>query len=668
MQNNSLKVDKRKGFTLLFKFMVVLVSIVSSAAVAAADTPDLFGRATGLDSPSLSPSGQYLAVECAPKGAPAVCIFDLLGKSENRLVPIGGGYRLQGHYWPNDDYLIIDVSQFESIQTSRGQKEYDFKRALSYDLRSGEASLLLRDEYGAVDTQGVVSVLPDDDENVLIVTVAPNTARSSSSLGSVIPDEGGTAWTLASFRTNLKTGKSRRRDTFPPAVERVWFDVAGNEIARRVRTDKRSDQVELRSGNKILKTFSTAGVSEFDVYGLDAATGKLIVFNDLGEQDGLYYMSLETGEMEPITLDGQRVGRASGIRDSYTRAIVGFRYFDGLPVQYFIDLELKSAHAALTSALPGKRVSLVSWNRAKTKIAVTAQSPGRPADHYVYDRTSGQLGSVGSSASHMAGQPTGAVSAQTVKMRDGLEIEVILTLPPGKSVSDGPFPTILMPHGGPESRDGLDYEWWTQAYAAEGYAVLQPNFRGSDGYGQALRNAGFGEFGGKMIDDIVDTGAWAVEQRLAKDGKYCAVGASYGGYAALMMGLRDTGRTACVVSVNGVSDPFRMIAQYDVESETHEYWERYIGSNRYSGGAERAAVSPLERAGEFAVPVMLLFGEEDLIVPTDQSLQMAQALEGHAGLEVASLGAEDHNLRTSDVRNKVLTRTLAFLEKNHPAK
>ncbi|WP_300377145.1 prolyl oligopeptidase family serine peptidase [Henriciella sp.] len=650
------------------RYLGLLVPAALSVMAATADTPDMFGRATGLDAPSLSPSGQYLAVECAPEGAPAVCIFDLLGKSESRFIPISADYRLQGQYWPNNDYLIINVSQFESVQTGNGQKEYDFQRALSYELSSGEVSLLLRDEYGALDTQSVVSVLPDDDRNVLIMTVAANAARSSSSLGSVIPDQGGTSWTLTTFKTNLKTGKSRRRDSFPPAVMSVWFDVEGNEVARLVYPDKRTDQAELRSGDRVLKSFNTTGVAEFHVYGLDAATDKLVVFNDIGDKDGLYYMSRQTGELEPIILDGKEVGRASSIRDSYTRSIVGFHYFDGLPVQYFIDPQLKAAHEAMKTALPDKRVSLVSWNRDKTKIAVSAQSPGRPADHYVFDRTSGQLGSVGSSASHMVNQPTGTVTGLDITTRDGLDVEVIATLPPGKSMADGPFPTIIMPHGGPEQRDGLGYDWWTQAYAAEGYLVLQPNFRGSSGYGQAFRNAGFGEFGGKMIDDIVDTGAWAVEQGLAKDRQYCVIGASYGGYAALMMGLRDAGRTACVASVNGVSDPFRLIAQYEVDSETHEYWERYIGSNRYSSDVERNTVSPLQRAGEYDIPIMLIYGEEDLVVPADQSLQMARALDGRVVLETASLGAEDHNLRTSDARNTVLTRTLAFLDENHPAR
>ena len=247
-------------------------------------------------------------------------------------------------------------------------------------------------------------------------------------------------------------------------------------------------------------------------------------------------------------------------------------------------------------------------------------------------------------------------------------MEVFLTLPPGKALADGPFPTVIMPHGGPEARDGFGYDWWAQALAAEGYLVIQPNFRGSSGYGQAFRNAGFGAFGGKMIDDIADAGAWAVDQGLVASGAYCVAGASYGGYAALMMGLNDAARSQCLISVNGVTEPFAQVAAFADGSETADYWERYIGMNRYTSDEERAVISPVARAGEITQPVLLLYGEQDLVVPTAQARLLTDRLEGKAGFRSVSLGKSDHYLATSDVRNQVLTETIAFLNEHHPAR
>ncbi|MEQ9315383.1 MAG: prolyl oligopeptidase family serine peptidase [Henriciella sp.] len=634
---------------------------------AAADTPSTFGRADGLSQPSLSPSGNLLAVECAPQGAPAVCIFDIVKGGDSIFIPIGSGYRLQRFYWANENFLLINVSQYQSLQTVEGQQQYDFQRTISYDIEKKSASLLMKDEGNLLDTQNVVSVLPDDDQNVLVEIYVYVASNASGGIGSIMPEDREGGWTLSTHKANLRTGKARKQKTFGSATLDAWYDKEGDVVAELVKS-KSSDRVELKHDRKTLYSYSTEGVTELFVYDYDEATGKLVVFRDVGDQDGLYYMSLDDGTLEPISIDGSIAGRAEPIEDTYTRGIVGFRYFDGLDQQVFIDPVLKGVHAQLSGALPDKRVNLVSWNAAKTKIAISATSPGRPADFYVFDKAAGQLGPVGNAASHLVEATVGAVSAETIAARDGLQMEVIVTLPPGKTKADGPFPTLIMPHGGPESRDGLEFDWQAQAYAAEGYMVLQPNFRGSSGYGQAFRNAGFGEFGGKMIDDIADAGAWAIGEGLVAENAYCVTGASYGGYASLMIGLKDAGNSRCIVSVNGVTQPFALIGHYSDDSEGAEYWERYLGANRYSSDEERAPITPLSRAGEFTQPVLLLYGEQDLVVPSDQTTRLAQALAGKANVKAVSLGQEDHFTRTSDVRNKVLSETLAFFNEHHPAR
>ncbi|MEQ8558328.1 MAG: prolyl oligopeptidase family serine peptidase [Henriciella sp.] len=619
---------------------------------AVAENADLYGRADGLAKPSLSPSGDRVAVECAPKGAPSVCIFDIATGGESIFIPLGGEYRLQDVYWPNEDYVLINVSEFESLQTVNGQKEYESQRVISYDLERRSGAILMRRGGNLLNTQNVISVLPDDGKHVVIEALEDS--------------PGSNGWTLATHKVNLRSGKSRTQKVFGPSTVNAWYDLDGKPVADLVARFS-SDTLELRHDGKTLLEYSSKGVQDFYIYGLDQAKQKLVVFRDIGEQDGLYYLSLDDGTMEPIMLGGFDVGRASAIRDTYTNSVVGFRYFDGFSRQLFIDETLGTAHAQLSDALAGKRVNLLSWNADKSKIAISAETPGRPADFYVLDRNSGQLGALGSLASHLASVPTGNVSAHTYTASDGLEMEAIVTLPPGKTMADGPFPTIVMPHGGPESRDGLGYDWWTQAYAAEGYMVLQPNFRGSSGYGQAFRNAGFGEFGGRMIGDIADAGAWAIGEGLVAENVYCAVGASYGGYAALMMGLDHGEQTRCIVSVNGVTEPFALLGRYNSGAEAEDYWERYLGADRYSDEGVRNRIAPRARASEFSQPLMLLYGQEDLVVPSDQTLSLASLMNGRPGFRLVSLGREDHDLRTSQVRNTVLAETLAFLKENHPA-
>lgn len=631
-----------------------------------ADTADLFGRADGVKWPSLSPTGDLLAVHCSPQGQPSVCIFNIAEGEDVAFIPLGGEVRLQGFYWPSDDYLIINVSTFKSLQTVDGQRDYNFLQALSYDIDDNELNVLLNDEGMILGGQSVVSVLPGDDRHVMMAAVTANTGQSEHTLGSIMPDRGGTAWSIATFRTRLDNGKSRRERTLLKSTEGAWFDADGDVVAEIVRPD-RSTRRELRSNNRTLFTYDVASANDFAVLGLDQASGKLIIFRDVGDEDGLYLMSLEDGSMEPIRLQGVDVGRANPLRDSYTRSIVGFEYFDGMTRQVFTDPVLRDVLSQLSGALAGKRVNIESWNRDRTKIAISAAEPGRPADYYVFDRAAGALGPIGSAASHLAQTRTGEVVTRQRRARDGLQFETFLTVPPGRTLNEGPFPTVIMPHGGPESRDGFGYDWWAQALAAEGYLVIQPNFRGSSGYGQDFRNAGFGEFGGKMIDDIADAGAWAVSQGLVADEAYCVAGASYGGYAALMMGLKDKARSRCLISVNGVTQPFAHVGAFALESETGQYWERYLGMNRFSSDAERAVISPAARASEYDQPVLVLYGENDLVVRTGQARFIANALEGRQDFRAVSLGEADHYLGGSDVRAQVLRETLEFLEKNHPA-
>lgn len=249
---------------------------------------------------------------------------------------------------------------------------------------------------------------------------------------------------------------------------------------------------------------------------------------------------------------------------------------------------------------------------------------------------------------------------------DGLEIPAYVTLPPDKTREDGPFPLILMPHGGPEGRDSASFDWWSQAYAAAGYAVLQPNFRGSTGYGQKFRDAGHGEFGGKMITDSLDGAEWAVAEGIAKPGGYCIIGASYGGYAALQGAVLGGDKVRCAVSVNGVADPIRLTREYDNDSGAFSYWQKYMGIDRYSNDDAKRAITPKDRASEISAQILSLHGKEDTTVKYDQAEAIAYAMEGRSNFRLVAMEGEDHYLRSTRARETVLRESLSFLARELP--
>ena len=233
------------------------------------------------------------------------------------------------------------------------------------------------------------------------------------------------------------------------------------------------------------------------------------------------------------------------------------------------------------------------------------------------------------------------------------------------------LPLIVLAHGGPAARDVLGFDWWAQAIASRGYAVLQPNFRGSTGYGRDFLEAGYGEWVRKMQPDLSDGVRWLAGQGVIDPARVCIVGASYGGYAALAGPTLDRGVYRCAVSVNGVSDLRRMVdreARMRAEDENAavRYWNRFMGAERL-GDRSLDERSPFRLAEQADAPILLIHGRDDTVVPVEQSRLMAQALR-RAGkpVELVELDGEEHWLSRSSTRLQMLTALMAFLLEHNP--
>ena len=240
--------------------------------------------------------------------------------------------------------------------------------------------------------------------------------------------------------------------------------------------------------------------------------------------------------------------------------------------------------------------------------------------------------------------------------RDGKELSGYLTAPAG-SDPQGKLPLVLMPHGGPEARDSLEFDPWVQYLVARGYAVFQPNFRGSDGFGRKFAESGYGEWGRKMQDDLTD-GVKALANLGAVDpARVCIVGASYGGYAALAGAALTPDLYKCAVSIAGISDLDDFIGwrkrNWGSDSEGYTYWLKAIGDPDKDEQRLRE-VSPLAQADKIKIPVLLIHGTDDFVVPIAQSKAMKKALD-KAGkkTELITLEEEGHSYWSAD--NEKLT-------------
>jgi dipeptidyl aminopeptidase/acylaminoacyl peptidase len=247
------------------------------------------------------------------------------------------------------------------------------------------------------------------------------------------------------------------------------------------------------------------------------------------------------------------------------------------------------------------------------------------------------------------------------KARDGLEIPAVLTLPAGKEARA--LPVVVMPHGGPFARDDEQWDFWAQFLAERGYAVIQPNFRGSSGFGSAFAAKGRGQWGLAMQDDLNDALAELVRQGIADPKRAAIFGGSYGGYAALRAAQRDGALYRCAISFAGVSDLDALI-RYDssfLNSGAGRDWLR-------NQAPDLKSVSPINFPEQFSIPVLLVHGKADKSVPVKQSREMADALK-KAGKAVRYVEQPlgDHFMSREEDRVALLREVEAFLKQYNPA-
>ena len=653
------------------KLIIASLAAVAVGLGAAAETSkeiaELFGRADAIGNPQISPNGKYLAVECSPEVKPSICIFDIATGAAPILVPVIADVRLESHYWANNETIVMNIEAFETVKTSDGLQNYAFDRAVAFNLRDKKPVMLMNNNRAYLDTNDLAAVLPEKEGAILFSLVTSEGGEKRT--GEISARSLQLKYNI--MEVSLKKGGGKRVKVLSRNVVDAVVSPAGDviaEVSYQEITEGNYTVAVRVDGNDIFKR-ERVSQNPLSVWGLDSSGQNILVYLRDGEFYGLHRMSLADGALTPVSFDSALGGGTVGpIFDHRNNRVIGFELPGDDSFQVIEEAALKSQIDAIAPAMPGASVTLESWTDDRSQSVIRVEKTGSPAEYYLFEAGKGALSPVGSIAPHLDGRPLGKIAPISYTARDGMTIESYLTLPPGKTRSDGPFPLILLPHGGPEARDTAGFDWWAQAYATAGYAVLQPNFRGSSGYGVDFLSAGYGEFGGKMVLDVVDGAKWAVSQGITTQGQVCAAGASYGGYSALMTGLHAPDDIKCIVAVNAVTNPFAILGDYRDKSLVANYFERYLGVGKFDRKEEKDAISPVERAGEFTQPVLLIGSEEDSTVPFEQSEQLMRAGRSTNQFTLVNLSGEDHYLNSTRARHDVLESSLNFLQQHLPAK
>ncbi|MBA3810347.1 MAG: S9 family peptidase [Caulobacteraceae bacterium] len=471
------------------------------------------------------------------------------------------------------------------------------------------------------------------------------------------------------YRVNLATGVSEKVGGGSERKETTWVMGPDGAVVGRGQYDIKGGEWILWSGQKLggLIARERDPTGEISVVGLGRTPATVLVERPGDDGD---WARIEYG---PGGAKAQPFGDTpmrEELRDSTTNLLIGGITNEDDPRTILFDPAQQAIFDKIRRAFPGERVALISSSAGLQRMVLHTDGPGDSGTYFLVDVPTKKISAIGWDYPTVLPPQVAPTRMVTYKAADGLTVRGILTLPPGREAKG--LAAVVLPHGGPQGHDTLHFDWWAQALASRGYAVFQPNFRGSDGEGKAFRDAGFGQWGRKMQTDISDGVADLARQGVVDPQRVCIVGASYGGYAALAGVTLQQGLYRCAVAVSGVSDLNAMLAweadRGGESTSTMRYWRRFMGTTSDGDGSLKA-LSPARLAAKADAPVLLIHGRDDTTVAISQSRNMRAALAGAGkAVELIELAGEDHYLSTQATRVQMLAAVTAFVEKNNPAK
>jgi dipeptidyl aminopeptidase/acylaminoacyl peptidase len=354
------------------------------------------------------------------------------------------------------------------------------------------------------------------------------------------------------------------------------------------------------------------------------------------------------------------------LHDEWTGKVTGYVVDADMPEYHYFDPARQAIQKGLEQAFPGLSVHEISTDLAGDKAILKVEGPRMPPSYYLFDHRTHHATAIAASYPDLNDSELGEVKPYGYAARDGTHIPAYLTLPPGRPTKS--LPLVVMPHGGPDARDDMTFDFLRQFLANRGYAVLQPQFRGSAGYGFPFMKSGRHQWGLKMQDDISDGVKKVIADGIADPKRVCIFGASYGGYAALAGATLTPELYACVISYAGPSNLPDLLG-YDKrqfqEDFTHDTWTTTRMGDIFTDSAQLDASSPSLHASSVKAPVLLLHSEQDVTVPIEQSEKMAAALQ-NAGkkYDFVRINGDDHYLSVSQTRLRLLQEVEKFLAAN----
>lgn len=646
------------------------MAIVGAGAASAEDAKTVaaaFGMREAVSDTSLSPSGTMVSFVQPFQGrGDVVTVVDVVkgGQAKAVLELARPGNRITGCSWPTDDQLICNIF----ISDKGTGQIISFSRQVAVPLDGSGTKVLTPSSsdravsftaFGGdvIDWQGrkpgevlmLRQFVPDADTGTRI-------AARAEGLGVESVD----------MRTLRRTIHER------PVLNATQFITDGHGAVRIMGINPTSpvgydknfvDYSYRRKGQSDWSalgrvTYNPTGtVSGFQPVAVDADLDSVYGFENKDGFSALYRMNLDGSGTRELVVAKPGIDVDGLVRVGRSRRVVGASFSSEYREVELFDPTLKALRQALSKAFPSQSaLSFIDASADESKLLMFVGSDIDPGRYYLFDRTTRKVEELVPVRPELAGRTLAQMKPVKYAAADGTMIPAYLTLPPG---SDGKnLPAIVMPHGGPASRDDWGFDWLVQFYAARGFAVLQPNFRGSAGMGEAwFEKNGFQSWR-TAIGDVDDAGRWLVSSGIAAADKLAIVGWSYGGYAALQSGVLDPGLYKAIVAIAPVTD-------LDKLRNDHLNWSDYAVVDAMIGnGPHVSQGSPAQNAAAIKAPVLMFHGDMDSNVDITQAQLMEGKLRGQGKqAELVTYPGLAHALVDPTARADMLARSDAFLRK-----
>lgn len=632
-------------------FTVVLFSLWALAIAAHAAPPvEVYGKLPALDLVRLSPSGgriAFIAVDGEKRK-----LFVRKTDGDALLVNPVGTTKIRDIEWAGEDYVLIIASV--ALRYGPGDRDmwhirnrYETGLIFVADLKTGKVWRVLGDNKADTFGGAAVHLGSRQIDGRWYEFVATYNLRMG----------------VFYYRVDLEKGVASPMPQFQGADLDYIIDADG-KIATRSRYSQSTRTWELFAGGAGLVRVvgRHSDLDQIQAVGLGRTPGTVVVA-ETGERDTLDEYPVSPGASSTPLFPGQEYD--SLIYDPATHLLIGAVLQRGQGAVFF-NPALQRRYDAVRKAFPGLHLTYASASSGMDKIVVETDGGDDPGTYWLVDLATGKAEDL-MPAYAIEAKDVGTTSIFKYQAADGQALEGVLTLPPGSPGKS--LPLVVMPHGGPIGfYDWLGFNYWAQAFASRGYAVFQPNYRGSEGYGAPFRQAGFGEYGKKMLTDINDGVAALAKSGVVDPARTCIAGASYGGYAALAEVTIAHAAYRCAVAVSAVTDVGAIMASDgDSENTASGRYVRALFGSTYGGSAANALISPLRHASEADAPILLIHGRDDDRVPFVHSQDMANALRA-AGktVEFLPLEGEDHFWSHEATRIQILTASVAFVQKYNP--